>query len=364
MAVSQAEIKKQVEYYLSDKNLAQDKFFNEKFRESKNGWIDISNILNCNKVKQMKLKSPVDEIAEACKDSEEVEVDVAKKLIKRKGEKAVPALAAKKRDSKAAEKEEVKKEETKEDALPQLDERGNPILSNADFENPIIIHFKTAATEGFKVNWKEVEQTVRKDFPRLKIVYSRADPHDGDLAISSHRLNGAELEKLSQAKLQIQGQEFTFSKTVGDELKTFWQKQGGHYQFCIQPKLRNIKKQQKLAKQKRDNDEGEKAAKRGKISYEIAGQYYADILKVKSKARAILNLKKDGEKLTGNDEEFIKELLAFHEKGEKKLKDFEHFEVGEHPDFSKTRCFFVVRKDGTKEDFSISKCIQRLEQQS
>jgi hypothetical protein len=75
-------------------------------------------------------------------------------------------------------------------------------------------------------------------------------------------------------------------------------------------------------------------------------------------------LKKDGEKLTGNDSDFIKELLAFHEKGDQKLNNFEHFEVGEHPNFAKTRCFFVVRKDGSKEDFSISKCIGRLEQQS
>ena len=92
--------------------------------------------------------------------------------------------------------------------------------------------------------------------------------------------------------------------------------------------------------------------------------YYSDINKVKSKARAILNLKKDGEKLTGNDSEFIKELLEFHDKGEAKLRDFDSFEVGEHPDYAKTRCFFVSRKDGTKEDFSISKCITKLEHSS
>lgn len=99
------------------------------------------------------------------------------------------------------------------------------------------------------------------------------------------------------------------------------------------------------------------------MSYEIAGVYYSDINKVKSKARAILNLKKDGEKLSGNDEEFIKELLNFHDKGKDKLTDFEHFEAGEHPDHPKTRCFFVSRKDGSKEDFSISKCIANLEKQ-
>ena len=100
------------------------------------------------------------------------------------------------------------------------------------------------------------------------------------------------------------------------------------------------------------------------MSYEIAGVYYSDINKVKSKARAILNLKKDGEKLSGNDADFIKELLNFHDKGTEKMKDFESFEVNEHPDHAKTRCFFVARKDGTKEDFSISKCIQNLEKSS
>jgi len=60
--------------------------------------------------------------------------------------------------------------------------------------------------------------------------------------------------------------------------------------------------------QKKDKNRKER------VSYEIGGVFYADLNKVKSKARAILNLKKDGEKITGNDETFIKELLAFHEK--------------------------------------------------
>ena len=102
--------------------------------------------------------------------------------------------------------------------------------------------------------------------------------------------------------------------------------------------------------------------KRAKTSYEIAGVYYLDINKVKSKSRAILNLKKDGERLADNDEAFVKEIISFHERSEEKLGDFSHFEVGTHPQFDKTRCFFVVRKDGTKEDFSITKCIQKLEE--
>jgi|Laugresu1bdmlbsd_1035121.scaffolds.fasta_scaffold78851_1 hypothetical protein len=225
MAISKAELKKQVEYYLSDKNLTQDKFFNEKLSEGKEGWMDLTLILNCNKIKQLKLKNPQAEIKEAVTDSAEVELSTDGKLIRRKGNKPVPELA-KKRDSKAAGKDDKKEEKKEEeDKLPELDARGNPILTNADFENPIIIHFKTPATTAdptFKVNWKEIEQAVRRDYPRLKVVYSRADQFEGDLALSSHRPNSAELEKLSSAIIKIQERDFTFSKTLGEDLKSFW----------------------------------------------------------------------------------------------------------------------------------------------
>ncbi len=141
---------------------------------------------------------------EAVKDSSEVEVNAETNKIRRKGGKPVPELI-KKRDSKAQGKDDKKEEKKEEeDRLPELDARGNPVFSNADFENPIIVHYKTSsAATDFKVDWKQVEAAVRKDYPRLKIVYSRADQHGGDLALSSHRLNNAELEKLASATIKI-----------------------------------------------------------------------------------------------------------------------------------------------------------------
>ena len=38
--------------------------------------------------------------------------------------------------------------------------------------------------EEFKFDWKQVEGAVKKNYPGLKLVYSRADPHEGQLAIS------------------------------------------------------------------------------------------------------------------------------------------------------------------------------------
>lgn len=54
------------------------------------------------------------------------------------------------------------------------------------------------------------------------------------------------------------------------------------------------------------------------------------------------------------------ELLKHHEKSEEKLKDVASFTVALHPEFKQTRCFFVVKKDGTREDFSFHKCISRM----
>lgn len=185
------------------------------------------------------------------------------------------------------------------------------------------------------------------------------DDHGGHLAFSSLRIKNDRIDDLCANGLTIQERQFTFEKTTGEELKEFWQKQGGHFQFCIQHRLRAAKKSQKM----RSLEKQEKV-KRAKTSYEIAGVYYLDINKVKSKSRAILNLKKDGEKLEGNDIEFVKEIVSQHERAEEKMKDFDHFIIDTHPKFDKTRCFFVVREDGTKEDFSITRCIMNLENQA
>lgn len=54
------------------------------------------------------------------------------------------------------------------------------------------------------------------------------------------------------------------------------------------------------------------------------------------------------------------ELLKHHDKAEEKLKGAKDFTVGLHPEFQQTRCFFVVKEDGSREDFSFHKCLSSL----
>jgi len=57
----------------------------------------------------------------------------------------------------------------------------------------------------------------------------------------------------------------------------------------------------------------------------------------------------------------VRELLSYHDNAENKLKNLKHFVVDVHPQFMDTRCLFVVKEDGTREDFSVVKCIDNLE---
>lgn len=51
-------------------------------------------------------------------------------------------------------------------------------------------------SEEFKVDWKQVEKVIKEKFPKLKIIYSRMDPHGGHVAISSLRIKKDLLEAL------------------------------------------------------------------------------------------------------------------------------------------------------------------------
>ena len=113
--MSAAEIRKQIEYYLGDLNLARDDFFRDVITKTEGGYVDITNFLNCNKVKKMNVNAEA--IAAAVEDSTAVELSKDKKSVRRANNKALPEKTGnmKKREQKAAEKEEEKTEATQED---------------------------------------------------------------------------------------------------------------------------------------------------------------------------------------------------------------------------------------------------------
>jgi hypothetical protein len=41
------------------------------------------------------------------------------------------------------------------------------------------------------------------------------------------------------------------------------------------------------------------------------------------------------------------ELLQYHDKKDKKISELKNFTVGTHPEHPETRCFMVVKNDGS-----------------
>jgi len=93
----------------------------------------------------------------------------------------------------------------------------------------------------------------------------------------------------------------------------------------------------------------------------FAGDRHRDISSIKNIFKGILARTKNDEEIKEPYQGMLKELLKYHDKGEDKLKGLKFFTVNIHPEYKDTRCFFAVKEDGKKEDFSSVKCINNLE---
>lgn len=228
----------------------------------------------------------------------------------------------------------AKKKVNKE--LVEEESKGTDVLTERDFKDPKIVEFTHVNESEEKPSWRDLEKEIQGKFPSLKLLYSRMDEKVGQLAFSSDKIDSETLASLLESKVTCAGFVYTFAYPSEDDLKKFWEQHGSHYEMCSQQKLR------RLRKRKRDEADAQKSQKRQKTQeverqYTIAGVTYANISKVKSKAKAIMNVKEDGQKLEGYEEEFMKELVKNHPKHDEKMNDFTNFIVDEHPKHPNTR---------------------------
>lgn len=70
---------------------------------------------------------------------------------------------------------------------------------------------------------------------------------------------------------------------------------------------------------------------------------------IKNRARKILTTTKDGEKISTADTDFVKDLLKFHRNANEKVANLDYITVDSHSDHDYSRCFYIVKKDNTKE---------------
>ena len=218
------QIKEQIEYYLSDKNLQNDSFFHNKISEDPNGYLDLDLLLKCNKIKNAGWT--IDEIKEGIKLSEEIELDKEEKKVRRKDNKALPELVLlNKKRKKEKKNEEEKGEEEKE---------------------PVVLMF--TCKEPNESKWKDVCKSFQDENEELDVIYKRFKDTTGHIVIRPKDENEIKFKD----KFKCDDIEYEVKKCEGDDLINFYKDYGEHYQMCIKNKdKKNKNKKYKNKKSKK-----------------------------------------------------------------------------------------------------------------
>lgn len=192
--------------------------------------------------------------------------------------------------------------------------------------------------------------------------YVRFNKNEGNFAIEKKLCTEDLVKKLETEGVKVGETTLKVNKAEGKELDEFWDKHGHHYNGIIENLRKEFNKKQKAEKKGGAGGKGGKGYGNKKIEeFEFGGQKYSDINQIKSLFKNILCRNPNNKPLPAKETDLVKELLNYHSNAEQKLKDFKHFVVDVNPNYVDTRCLFVVRNDGTREDFSITKCIDNLE---
>jgi hypothetical protein len=249
-------LQKQIEYYLSDKNLQHDTFFYEKIAETKDGYIDANLFLNCNNIKKLDVK--IEDVILACKNSSKVDCDKKHLLLRRKDNLALPNFLGRKRDKDFVDEKERKKA-TADDPKVKL----AWLLEN---EDPIILYLSSDKDQVIK--WKELSKKLKELYPEYECVYIRFSFQKGQAALFSKDSKCLELFKPletntvdenlhlketnevkvnksensvssleSEKNFNIDGVNLTSRLAKDKELAEFWKTHGSHYEFCITSRL-------------------------------------------------------------------------------------------------------------------------------
>ncbi|CAD8098012.1 unnamed protein product [Paramecium sonneborni] len=342
------EIKRQVEYYLSDKNLSQDEFFSKQISQSQDGYLQLQFILKCNKVKQMKITQ--EQLIEAIKTSTEVELSPDQTSVRRLNNKPLPELIITQTNKKV-------KTNTGEAVVVQQQQEEKPeeeVIDNPyhNFE-PLI--FTVKAPTGVAVNWTQITEALMKQH-NISSPYVRYGKTEGNFALSKPRTPEENIIRLTSEGIKIGEHQLEIRVTNGEDLTQFWAHHGKHYETII-------KRAKETFAHGGAGKGGNKKYEQRKQKKDIVfhNQKYRDISQLKNIFKTILARSENNTPLKEPYHSMLVSLLQYHDKKDQKLNGLKHFTVGQHPDHAETRCFFAVKEDGSSEDFSSLKCIKNLE---
>ena len=321
------QIKNQIEYYLSDKNLEQDEFFHKLISEDNEGYLNIDHIMQCNKIKNAKWTK--DQILSAIEDSTQIEANKEKTMIRRKNNKPLPIL-------------NLEKLTNKKRSRDKNDKKGDKII-------PIILTIKS--DKNTEIKWKDIETKYKTLNPTLTVLYTRFKENEGNFGVYPMGANYTDGESLNFVKeFNIEDIKFTVSECEGKDLEKFKKENQSHLDYCV-----NRERAKKINKKNNTNLLD---------PITLGNEEYIDISRIKEKIRKMMSQVKE-EMIVLNDDEckFMKDLVKYHPDKEicDKVKDVKFIGVGKINPHEYTKAFFGLNDKKEKLfEFFVHKCPEKI----
>ena len=324
-------ILKQLEYYLSDKNLSFDIFFHNLISSSPDGFIEVDNFLNCNKIKEIK-DITKEKIISIIKKSDELELNSDSTKVRRKNNKPLPELSL-------------------------LNRKQRREIEKYQHKNKYIIILLIKSEKETEENWKNIENKFKELNPELNIKYSRFEKNIGHIAIedvnNKEKINFIKSFELNNIKYSIEFCE-------GNNLYNFWLEHGNHLDYCLNNEKKN--------KNNNNNQKKNKNKYSTKLNQPLVlgDTIFNDISEIKGRHRKILSSTSGDELyiLNDSDKKFILDLIKYHQDKDEILKKYEKCEkigIMKKDPHNYSKFFFGVDKDNNKVfDFTVNKCIEKI----
>lgn len=335
-ATKALKIREQLEYYLSDSNLERDEFFHKKIRETPGGFINLQFIETCNNIK--KLGADRAEIVEAARGSDLIELGLKDTSIRRKDNKELPAL-----------KPTAKKIKTNSNQITQnniLDELEDlEVVKKQEGFQPILLVITNPGE--IKTKGKDAEDLLEQKYGKA-IGFVRISKDDGHIVLNKKETSKSDLSDLLANGFKISDDETMKVSVASDyQQKMFYREHLSHIQKILHKKFEEKVDLKQIS-----------ATQNGPITF--MNQKYQNAKSLAAVFKKAINKVRDGDKIPGDILDMLKELIVHHPNYSDKLEGTVDFEVLNHPEYKSTRCFFAVKEDGSKSEFSYHKCIQQL----
>lgn len=339
-----AELIEQLEYYLGDRNLERDEFFRNKITEGTDGYMSITHFENCNKIKKLGVGRV--HIIDAIKASLELELNTEENQVRRKDNKPLPAQATE--ETLAAPEKKLKTEN------PELEQKQAEIativveeeVEDPNVFTPLILFVRDTEKLGRK--GREIEEAMGKKY-LIKIPFVRIGKGDGHLVLDKWATKAEIIKELTDTGFEYEGETITFDVGTDRDRDLFMKDHGRHVGKIVDKKFGK-----KFGRPKREVN------KKWAGPVVFLERKYPNMDALKAIFKGIVMKTRNGVEVDEEQKKKLAGLLAFHSKAEEKLKGMTGFTVGFHPTYNKTRCFFVIKEDGTKDDFSFHKCVHNL----